>query len=60
MYIIKEITDLTLKDIGGYFGKNHATVVHSVKQCREKMEENASYKSTVNNIVRDFQDGGSK
>ncbi len=60
MYIIKEITDLTLKDIGGYFGKNHATVVHSVKQCKEKMEENASYKSTVNNIVRDFQDGGSK
>ncbi|MBQ6119962.1 MAG: chromosomal replication initiator protein DnaA [Clostridia bacterium] len=56
MYIIKELTDLTLKDIGGYFGKNHATVVHSVRQCREKMEESASYKSTVNNIIRDFRE----
>ena len=56
MYIIKEITDLTLKDIGGFFGKNHATVVHSVKQCREKMDESPSFKSTVNNIIRDFQD----
>ncbi len=56
MYIIKELTDLTLKDIGGYFGKNHATVVHSVRQCREKMDESASYKSTVNNIIRDFRE----
>ena len=56
MYIIKEITDLTLKDIGGYFGKNHATVLHSVKQCKEKMDESSSYKSTVNNIIRDHQD----
>ena len=56
MYIIKEITDLTLKDIGGYFGKNHATVLHSVKQCKEKMDEAPNYKSTVNNIIRDYQD----
>ena len=56
MYIIKEITDLTLKDIGGYFGKNHATVVHSVRQCKEKMDDSASFKSTVNNIIRDFMD----
>ena len=56
MYIIKEITDLTLKEIGGYFGKNHATVVHSLRQCGERMEESSSYKSTVNNIIRDFRD----
>lgn len=56
MYIIKELTDLTLKDIGGYFGKNHATVLHSVKQCKEKMDESPNYKSTVYNIIRDYQD----
>ncbi len=56
MYVIKEITDLTLKDIGGFFGKNHATVVHSVRQCREKMDESDSYRSTVNNIIRDFRE----
>lgn len=56
MYIIKELTDLTLKDIGGYFGKNHATVVHSVRQCKEKMDESVSFKSTVNNIIRDFRE----
>lgn len=56
MYIIKEITDQTLKDIGSYFDKNHSTVVHSVRQCSERMEENASYKSTVNNIIRDFRE----
>ncbi|MBQ6067084.1 MAG: chromosomal replication initiator protein DnaA [Clostridia bacterium] len=56
MYIIKELTDLTLKDIGGYFGKNHATVLHSVKQCKDKMDESPNYKSTVYNIIRDHQD----
>ncbi len=56
MYIIKEITDQTLKDIGSYFDKNHSTVVHSVRQCSERMEENAAYKSTVNNIIRDFRE----
>ena len=56
MYIIKEITDLTLKDIGGYFGKNHATVLHSITQCRDKMNATPSFKITVMNIIRDQQE----
>ena len=56
MYVIKEVTDLTLKEIGSFFGKSHATVLHSVSQCQEKMETTPTFKTTVMNIIRNYQE----
>ena len=56
MYIIKEITDQTLKEIGMVFGKNHATVLHSINQCRDRMNDDPGFKSAVGNIIRDFRE----
>lgn len=56
MYILKEITELTLKDIGECFNKNHSTVLHSIDSCRDKMNENPRFKSTVMNIIRDLRE----
>ena len=56
MYVIKEITDQTLKEIGDVFGKNHTTVLHSITQCRDRMNDEPEYKLAVANIIRDFQE----
>lgn len=52
MYILKNITSMTLKEVGSYFNKNHATVLHSITKCTENMESDADFKATVNNIIR--------
>ena len=56
MYVIKEITDQTLKEIGDVFGKNHTTVLHSINQCKDRMKAEQEYKMAVMNIIRDFQE----
>ena len=56
MYVIKEITDQTLKEIGDVFGKNHTTVLHSINQCKDRRKEEQEYKMAVMNIIRDFQE----
>lgn len=53
MYIIKTVTGITLKEVGAYFGKDHSTVLHSVKRIEAAMETDRDLKNTVNNIVRE-------
>lgn len=53
MYIIKTVTGITLKEVGTYFGKDHSTVLHSVKRIEAAMETDMDLKNTVNNIVRE-------
>lgn len=40
MYLAKNLTSDSLPKIGASFGKNHATVIHSVKLISQMMEEN--------------------
>lgn len=56
MYVIKEVTELTLKDIGQTFGKKHSTVLHSIDMCKQKMTSEPKFKGTVNNIIRDIRE----
>lgn len=56
MYVIKEVTDLTLQEIGDIFGKNHATVLHSLKAAEQKMNESSSVKIIVINTIKEFQE----
>ncbi len=48
IYLIKKITDLTLKEIGNIFSRDHATVISSI----EKVESNIK---TKNNYEEDIQ-----
>ena len=54
MYVIKEVTSLTLQDIGKIFGKNHSTVLYSVNQIKEGIEDNPQLKSLVSAAVNEF------
>ena len=52
MYIIRELTGSSLPQIGEYFsGRDHSTVHHSINQVEMRMEENASVKNAVSDII---------
>ena len=55
MYVIKEVTDLKLGEIGKYFNKNHSTVLHSVDQAKAKMDRSPNVKSVANAAINEFQ-----
>ena len=55
MYVIKEVTDLKLQELGNYFNKNHTTVLYAINQAKEKMDKNPQYKALAMNAVNEFQ-----
>ena len=54
MYVIKEVTSLTLQEIGKIFGKNHSTVLHSINQIKEKIDELPQAKLVANGAIGEF------
>ena len=54
MYVIKEVTTLTLQDIGTIFGKNHSTVLHSINQVKSKLNENPQAKVVIMGAINEF------
>lgn len=57
MYIIREVTGLSLENIGNKFGgKKHSTVKHSIDTVEERMIRDVKFKNTVYNIVKQFKD----
>ena len=57
MYIIREITGMSLDEIGKYFGgKTHSTVKHSIDKVRTMMDEDFQFKKTVEDIIKNVKD----
>jgi chromosomal replication initiator protein len=53
MYITKQITDMSLSDIGkGFGGKDHATVIYSYKQVEEKKAKDEAFNRMIENLIR--------
>ncbi len=52
MFLMKELTSASLKTIGKRFGdRDHSTVVHAVKTIERAMEEDNSFKNSVDGII---------
>lgn len=57
MFILKEYTDLSLKQIGTAFGgMDHTTVLHGIKKVRDSMEGDASIQNLINNLLKDIKE----
>ena len=57
MYIMREITGMTLEDIGEYFGgKTHTTVKHANMVVRERMDSDFNFKKTIEDIIKNIQE----
>lgn len=55
MYLCRELTEMSLPEIGSLFGgRDHTTVMHAVDKVKEMMEKDLGMKGTVNGIRRDL------
>jgi chromosomal replication initiator protein len=53
MYLIREMTNTKLEDIGEILGgRDHTTVMHGVKKIESSFSENSSIESDINNIKK--------
>ena len=56
MYLIKNLMDKKLKEIGDYFGgKDHSTVIHAIKKIEEDISSDINIKSTIEDIKKDIK-----
>ena len=55
MYVIKEVTTLTLQEIGNYFGKNHSTVLYSIEQIKKNLDEQPQAKVIAQSAISEFK-----
>ena len=51
MYLSRKLTDASLLEIGDKFGgKDHSTVLHSIKKVEQKISQEPAFKETVENL----------
>lgn len=56
MYITREMTDTSLSLIGDEFGgKNHSTVLHSIKQIEAKIETDSKFDQTIREMMENIK-----
>ena len=50
MYLVRDMTDLSLPDIGKLFDKHHSTVLHACDKIGAERKENQSLNKTLEDI----------
>ena len=57
IYIISEITNLSLKAIGKEFGNKHySTIIYALNEIKGKLENNVALKATVDDIIKNINE----
>jgi chromosomal replication initiator protein len=58
MYITKQLTEMSLSDIGKAFGgKDHATVIYACKQVEEKRSKDEAFNRMIEKLMRSASGG---
>ena len=55
MYIIREITGMSMEAIGSEFQRDHSTVVYSLKTMEENIQRDRHIKETVDDIIKNVR-----
>ena len=56
MYLAREMTDLTLPEIGGYFGgRDHSTVIHACNKISVDLKKNQNIKNLLQKLMLDIK-----
>ena len=57
IYIVDQVTGLSLKAIGSEFGnKHHSTIIYALKEIKAKLEKDVALKSTVDDIIKNINE----
>lgn len=57
MYIVSEMTSMSLKAIGREFGgKHYSTVIYSINEIKDKLAQNVALKATVDDIIKNINE----
>ncbi|NQT21887.1 MAG: chromosomal replication initiator protein DnaA, partial [Candidatus Omnitrophica bacterium] len=53
MYLCRDLTNLSLPEIGGYFGgRDHTTIIHACNKIEKALESKESVREIVNKLLR--------
>ncbi len=55
IYVIKKLTDLTLKEIGAIFGRNHSTILSSIEKVETNIRTINGYEAQVKQIIKEVK-----
>lgn len=56
IYVIQDVTGLPYETIGQEFnGRDHSTVVYAIKSVKEEMERDSSFRSVVEDIIKNVK-----
>ena len=55
IYIIKELTDLTLNEIGNIFGRNHATVIASINKVNTNLRTIKNADADIKRMIKEIK-----
>ena len=56
MYIVREITQMSMSTIGEEFGnRDHSTVVYATQQVQKNMDKDTRFKETVEDIIKNIR-----
>lgn len=54
MYLARELTDLTLSDIGAHFGgRDHTTVIYAIERIEERIQRDPELASMIEDLKRE-------
>ncbi|MEG0770777.1 MAG: chromosomal replication initiator protein DnaA [Clostridia bacterium] len=57
MYIIREVTQMSLPEIGKEFnGRDHSTVHHSINKIEDDMRNNSGFKSVISDLIKNVRE----
>ena len=57
IYIVREITQMSLSSIGEEFGgRDHATIVYAIQQVEKTMKKDSHQKEIIDDIIKNIRD----
>lgn len=55
-YLIRDLTDHSLPEIGQFFGRDHSTVMHAINKVTEQISKDVDLAATISNIRQRMKD----
>jgi len=55
IYLVKQMTELTLKEIGAIFGRDYSTVISSVDKVERNIKTVNNYEAEINRLIKEIK-----